>query len=218
MNDKRILKHRLSALCLALTLLSFSFLSFADLQLPSPQTEGGLGLFDSLKKRSSTSAGAFPAGQLSEQELSTLLWSASGLNRGSQGWTVPMAQGLAPYVRIYVAGKAGVWRYEWAGHYLRAVSENDIRADIGLQAFTRRAAYALIFVADSQALTAFKDKAQANDFSQMATGAMSQNIYLAAAALKLSARYIHSIKPEIISSELKLSAADQPIGMLIVGK
>ena len=46
---------------------------------------------------------------------------------------------------------------------------------------------------------------------------MSQNIYLAAAALKLNVRYIHSIKPEIIEEELKLGD-DKPIGMMLLSK
>jgi len=206
---------------LSITILSlfiFVFAANADINLPTPQTKEGMGIFDALKRRSSTPGGGFGVGNVSDQELSTLLWAASGLNRGKRGWTVPMANGKPPYVRIYVAGENGVFRYEWDGQYLQEISTNDIRGDIGQQAFTKRAAYSLIFVTDGSALADFNDNEKANNFSQIAVGAMSQNMYLAAASLKLNVRYIHSIKPEIIRTELKLADNDQPIGIMLLGK
>lgn len=199
-----------------LSLFCFSF-CYADITLPTPQTKDGMSLFESLKKRSSTSGGGFPAGQVSDNELSTVLWAASGLNRGKNGWTVPMANGNSPYVRIYVASEKGTFVYEWEGHYLKEINNKDIRADIGLQNFTRRAAYSLIFVSDASAFTDINPE-QITNFSYTAVGGMSQNAYLAAAALKLSARYIHSIKPEVISQELQLPEGSKPLGMLLLGK
>ncbi|WP_334319953.1 nitroreductase family protein [Gilliamella apicola] len=201
---------------LFLSLFSLSF-CYADITLPTPQTKDGVSLFESLKKRASTPGGGFPAGQVTDDELSTVLWAASGLNRGKTGWTVPMAKGKAPYVRIYVASEKGTFLYEWDGHYLREINKQDIRGDIGQQSFTKRAAYSLIFVSDANALTDIKPDEVAN-FSYTAVGAMSQNVYLAAAALKLSARYIHSIKSEAINQELQLPKDDVPLGMILLGK
>lgn len=199
--------------------LSISPLSlcYADMSLPSPQTQDGMSLFESLKKRSSTPGGGFPVGAISDEELSNILWAASGLNRGKTGWTVPMVKGKAPYVRIYVTGEKGTFLYEWEGHYLREINNQDLRGDIAMQNFTKRAAYSLIFVSDSEALTDFSPD-QANDFSQIAVGAMSQNVYLAATALKLSVRYIHSIKPDVISQQLQLPENSKPIGIVLLGK
>lgn len=200
------------------TLFIFSSIAKADIYLPTPQTTGGIGIFDALKKRASTSGGEFTPGKISNEELATILWAASGLNRGKHGWTVPMANGKPPYVKIYVAGEQGVYRYDWNSNALQEISQNDIRADIALQSFARRAAYSLIFVSDSQILAEFNKEGNANNFSQITVGAMSQNIYLAAAGLKLNVRYIHSIKPEIIQKELNLNEGDQPIGLMLLGK
>lgn len=201
---------------LFVSLLSLSF-CYADITLPTPQTKEGMGLFASLKKRASTPGGAFPAGQVTDEELSTVLWAASGLNRGKTGWTVPMAKGKAPYVRIYVASEKGTFLYEWEGHYLREINNKDIRGDIGLQNFTKRAAYSLIFVSDTSSMADIKPE-QVTNFSYTAVGAMSENVYLTAAALKLSARYIHSIKPEAISQALQLPESNIPLGMILLGK
>ena len=208
------LRKTVSILFLSLFSLSFCY---ADITLPTPQTKDGMSLFESLKKRASTPGGGFPAGQVTDDELSTVLWAASGLNRGKTGWTVPMVKGKAPYVRIYVASEKGTFLYEWDGHYLREINKQDIRGDVGQQSFTKRAAYSLIFVSDANSLTDIKPD-EATNFRYTAVGAMSQNVYLAAAALKLSTRYIHSIKSEAISQELQLPKDDIPLGMILLGK
>jgi hypothetical protein len=190
---------------------------YADVNLPTPQKKDGMGLFDSLKKRASTPGGGFPTGMVSDDELSNVLWAATGLNRGKNGWTVPMANGKQPYVRLYVASEKGTFLYEWEGHYLREINNQDIRADVGMQSFTKRAPYILMFVSDGASLKDY-DAEKANNFSQIAVGAMSQNVYLSATALKLSTRYIHSIKPENISQSLQLPEGNKPIGIMLLGK
>lgn len=211
----RLIQKLFTILFISLTSIT---VAKADIQLPTPQMENGIGIFTALKKRASTPGGAFGIGNISDQELSTVLWAASGLNRGEKGWTIPIASGQPPYVKIYVAGQNGVYLYHWRGHYLQQVSQEDIRSDIAQQSFVRRAAYSLIFISDSLALNQFNDDEKAHDFSQIAVGAMSQNIYLTAAALKLNVRYIHSIKKESISEELNLVEKDKPIGIMLLGK
>jgi nitroreductase len=204
------------ALILLSSLIPFA-LCYADISLPKPQIKDGMSLFESLKKRASTSGGGFPTGKISDEELSQVLWAASGLNRGKTGWTVPMVKGKPPYVRIYIAGEKGTFLYEWEGHYLREINNKDIRSDIGLQNFTKRAAYSLIFVSDANVLADINPEESAH-FNYTAVGAMSQNAYLAAAALKLNARYIHSIKSDAIIQALELPEDRKPLGMLILGK
>lgn len=190
---------------------------YADVTLPAPQKKDGMGLFDSLKKRASTPGGGFPTAMVSDDELSSVLWAASGLNRGKNGWTVPMASGKPPYIRLYIASENGTFLYEWEGHYLREINKQDIRSDIGKQNFTKRAPYIFIFVSDGDSLEDY-DAQKANDFSQIAVGAMSQNVYLAAAALKLSTRYINSINAEFIRQSLQLPENSKPIGIMLLGK
>ncbi|MDR1045907.1 MAG: nitroreductase family protein [Candidatus Adiutrix sp.] len=190
----------------------------ADIALPAPQTEGGMPLFEALKKRSSAHGGDFSTAEVKLEELSTVLWAATGLNRGQNGWTVPMAKGLPPYCRVYVAGSDGIWRYDWAGNSLREVSSENIKAKIAAQSFVKRAYYILVIVSDAEALSAINDEQAAADFAQVAAGAMTQDIYLAAASLRLGARYIHSIDREAIKSALKLPEGDEPICLMLLGK
>ncbi|MDR1576937.1 MAG: nitroreductase family protein [Deltaproteobacteria bacterium] len=193
-------------------------MAVADIKLPSPQTEGGMGLFEALKKRSSIAGGDFSLAELTEAELSTILWAAMGLNRGEKGWTVPMARGLAPYCKIFVAGTKGVWRYDWATHSLIDVSTDNIKGQVGEQAFVRRASYILIVVSDHKGLEAFKSQTDKDALTNVLTGSITQNVYLAAAALSLGARYIQSMDVEAIKEALKLAEGEKPICLMLLGK
>ncbi|MDR1921182.1 MAG: nitroreductase family protein, partial [Candidatus Adiutrix sp.] len=109
------------------------------------------------------------------------------------------------------------WRYEWSGHKLVEVASANIRAQIGGPGFSKQAAYILILVSEAEALKAVKNQASAADFAQVLTGAMTQNIYLAAASLKLGARYLHSMNVAGISEALKLAPEDKPICLMLLG-
>ncbi|MDR1607195.1 MAG: nitroreductase family protein [Deltaproteobacteria bacterium] len=211
--------HKIGLVWSVLALLGcYSSMAVADIKLPAPQTEGGIGIFEALKKRSSTAGGDFSPAELTDAELSTLLWAAIGLNRGEKGWTSPMAMGLPPYCKIYVAGTKGVWLYDWASHSLIDVSPENIKPIIGDQAFVRRASHVLIIVSDPKGLETFPDPALKDEFAHVLTGAMTQNIYLAATSLKVGARYIHGMRLDDIKTALKLAEGEKPVCLMMLGK
>jgi hypothetical protein len=203
---------------MAAFLVLWASIASAAIKLPDPQTSGGMGLFDALRLRQSAPGGDFPRGELSEQELSNVLWAMSGLNRGETGWTVPMASGLPPYVRIYAATKDGTFLYDWRNHSLEDISDKDIRADIGAQRFVADASCILILTEDGEALAEFGDETVETEFANVAAGSMTQHAYLAAAAMNLGARYIHSMKIGNIVSSLSLPEGDRPICIFMLGK
>ena len=203
---------------LSLLLLSVGTSAYADVKLPPPQTEGGMGLFESLKKRASAAGGDFPIAPIEPEELSTILWAATGLNRGETGWTVPMAKGLEPYCKIYVAQDEGIFLYDWRVHGLTEVSKENIRAKVGSQNFVKTAPCILIVVADGKALSDNFNEKDAAEFAAVAAGAMTQDVYLAAAALEIGARYIHSMNLEEIRRALSLPDEDYPLCLMLLGK
>ena len=203
---------------LALLLLSVGTSAYADVKLPPPQTEGGMGLFESLKKRASAAGGDFPIAPIEPEELSTILWAATGLNRGETGWTVPMAKGLEPYCKIYVAQDDGIFLYDWRVHGLTEVSKENIRAKVGSQNFVKTAPCILIVVADGKALSDNFNEKDAAEFAAVAAVAMTQDVYLAAAALEIGARYIHSMNLEEIRRALSLPDEDYPLCLMLLGK
>lgn len=212
---KSLIKHFLFA-ALLLTLTAAT--AVADTKLPAPQTNGGMSLFEALDKRSSAAGGDFSVAPVSDEELSTVLWAATGLNRGGKGWTVPMSKGQEPYCRVYVAGENGIFLYNWKEHSLEEVSSENIKAKIGSQSFVKKAYYSLIFVSDAKKLEYFNNPEKAANFAQVAVGAMTQDVYLAAAALNLGTRYIHAINVDEIRRALDLPEGDLPIALMLLGK
>ena len=208
-------------LCAALmvTLLVVSA-AVADIALPAPKKEGGHGIYDALEFRASARGDSFPSQKLSNEELSQILWAASGRNRGGRGWTVPFAMGTKPYCKIYVTVEDGVFLYDYENHDLKEVSNKDIRANMASQPFAKTSPCALIFVTDMDILknTYNRDKELAYHFASVAAGAMTQNAYLAAASMNLGARYIYSMNRDFIHGELKISGNDSALCILLIGK
>jgi len=201
-----------------LLLLSFqNAFSCADVSLPTPLKKSEMRVFEALQNRSSNSGGDFSISDMTLEQLSDILWAASGLNRGTKGWTVPSINGLSPYVRIYLANNDGAFIYNWSDHSLKEISKQNIKSKIGLQSFVRRVPQVLIFVMDLNHLSSF-DKEQAREFGHVQVGAMTQNVYLAAAALRLGARYIHSINKEEIVKALSLTENQEPVCIMLLGK
>jgi hypothetical protein len=97
--------------------------------LPAPDPDGGLPLMQALQRRQSQRE--FADGNLTEQQLSNLLWAAGGVNRPELGGrTTPSAMN-AQELRIYAALPRGLFLYEPQAHRLQLVVAHDVRASPG---------------------------------------------------------------------------------------
>ena len=206
------------AFLLAVAVLFPSGVASADVPLPAPQRTGGSGVFDALGSRASAVGADFASMKdVSLENLSTVLWAATGLNRGEKGWTVPMAMGMEPYVKVYVARADGTFLYDWRAHALKEVSKEDVRGRVGKQDFVAKAPCTLIFVSDSAALSKkFKDD-DGEEFAAVAAGAMTQNVYLASGALGIGTRYIRSARDDEIERILSLPDDDDVLCIMPMG-
>ena len=197
--------------------LSVAAANAADIKLPPPQKKGGPALFDSMDRRSSPGQREFPVGDLANEDLSTILWAATGNNRDSNKWTVPMAMGRPPYCRIYLTTKSGVYLYDWKKHSLDQIDTKDMRTEIPLQQFAKEVPAALYIVTDGKALEALNDPLTSEGGAVLA-GAMSQNIYLACEGVGVGARLVYSIKRDIASKAFKLPVQDKVLFAILLGK
>ena len=198
-------------------LFCFSTGVLADVKLPEPQTTGGKGIYDVLKARSSASLATFPQNKLTPQDLSNILWAATGLNRPGKGWTTPYGRGMEPYNKIYLACHKGVLLYDWKTHSLKKISSKDIRGLIATQAGVGAAPVIAIIVSDGEAL-ANVAKERARDWAYIASGAITQNMYLAAASMDIGTRYIVNMHDDVIRKELQLKQSDLPLCLMPLGK
>jgi nitroreductase len=169
-------------------------------QLPKPQTTGGMPLMDALAKRQTTRA--FADKPLPLQTLSNLLWAAFGVNRpravkSGLGRTAPSAMNKQE-VELYVVLADGVYVYEAEQNRLRPVISGDMRAKVGTDAAVH-AAVTLIYVADAKL-----------DYAQVDSGFIGQNVYLFAASEGLNA-WLYAIHTPDVPGALKLPAGRKPL-------
>ncbi|MDR2613923.1 MAG: nitroreductase family protein [Candidatus Accumulibacter sp.] len=192
--------------------------SASSITLPAPQKTGGKPLLDAVAARASAPGSGFPSRAISPEELSTLLWAASGKNRPG-AWTIPFAQGVEPYVDIYVAGKEGIHRYAWQDHSLQAVADGDFRTRINPQGFAGAAPYLFIFVSNTSSL---KKRGNSSPhwakWTHVATGAMTQQLYLASDSLEIGARYAETMDVDFVRKTLNIPASEEPICVFALGK
>jgi nitroreductase len=144
------------------------------IELPAPQKAGGMPLMEALAKRSTSRA--FDPRELSQQQLSNLLWAAFGINRADGKRTAPSAMNWQE-TDIYVLLRQGAFVYEPKSHRLDPVLGEDIRHLGGSQEFVRDAPVTLVFVAD-QSRTGDAPDAEKRAWADMGTGFISQNVYL----------------------------------------
>jgi hypothetical protein len=192
--------------------------ALADVNLPKPKITGGDGIFNLLQKRASGTRGEFPKGDVSIEDLSTILWAGTGLNRDGKGWTIPLAGGKPPYVKIYAVKRDGVFQYDWKAHSLIEISDKNVMGEITGDGFVKDSSCILVFVTDTADMGSMTNLNAGNSLAFTAAGAISQNIYLAADALGISTRYMVSMKADAVKKELKLKEIDVPICIMPLGK
>lgn len=147
----------------------------AAIQLPAPRTEGGKPLMQALKERKSRRS--FDPKELSLQELSDMLWAASGVNRPDSGMrTAPTAKNMQE-IDVYVAKADGLYLYNAPANTLVQILKDDIRAVTGKQAFVKDAPVNLVFVADFSKMGGLSPK-DAEFYAATDTGYISENVYL----------------------------------------
>ena len=179
----KVFAYVLSAMMLLSCLAPAQALDYGTIELPPPQTDGGMPLMRALKQRQSRRE--FSAKELSLQTLSDLLWAASGVNRPDTGGrTAPTAMNRQE-IDIYVAVKDGLFLYDAKNNALVPVLPGDIRAVTGDQSFVGNAPVNLILVADHRKMEGMTGE-QKNFYAATDTGFISENIYLFCASAGLA--------------------------------
>jgi nitroreductase len=207
------LAHFTCPVLLALMLLGFCPLLAQDISLPAPQKSGGMPLMDALTKRATSRS--FDSKPLSEQQLSTLLWSAFGINRPDGKRTAPSANNYQA-TDIYVLLKTGTYRYEPKSNYLALVIAEDLRALGATQDFATNAPVTLIFLADLAKMGTGPEESK-RDMANLNVGYISQNVYLCCASEGLATGARESVDRKRLSSRLRLRPEQQIILAQSVG-
>lgn len=185
----------------AAVVFSFALTAFAaNTALPAPVKNGGMSLAEALNARKTTRQ--YKADMLKMEQISQLFWSAFGVNRADGRRTAPTARNCQE-ITLYMLTAKGAWVYVAKENVMRQVSTKDLRKMAG-----RFEAPIYIAIVSNRKLSG--DNPRALHFAAMDVGYVSQNIYLAAAAMKLGTCAIGSIpKPADLEKELKLTQSEK---------
>jgi nitroreductase len=201
-------KH-LPAAAVALAAVVWSLPVFsqqAPIELPKPQVTAGLPLMQALDQRKTTRA--FTDKPLPLQTLSNLLWAAFGVNRPRSvkpglGRTAPSGMNSQD-IELDVVLAGGVYVYEAEANRLRPVLAGDLRGKVG-SGPAAHAAVTIVFVAPAK-----------DDFAQIDTGFIGQNVYLFAASEGLNA-WFYTFNGAEVAKALNLPADKRALYAQSVG-
>ena len=171
------------------------------LNLPAPQTGGGMPLMQALKNRHSTRE--FSSARLPPQVLANLLWAAFGINRPDTGKrTAPSAMNWQE-IDVYVAIPEGLYVYDAKGNKLDPILGQDVRGAAGTQSFVKDAPVNLVYVADF-AKTGKSNAEERNFYSAADVGFIAQNVYLFCASEGLNVVVRGSVDRVALTKLMKL--------------
>jgi SagB-type dehydrogenase family enzyme len=151
--------------------------SIETIKLPSPQ-KGGMSLMEALANRQSQRS--YSSKELTQQQMSNLLWAAYGINRPNGYRTAPSARTAHEY-DIYIIKNDGWYMYDAEQHAMLKMGSENLQAYAGTQDFVQTAPVNLVFVADFDKMASFSEEMQVF-YSATDVGYISQNVYLYCAA------------------------------------
>jgi len=180
---------------------------FQPIQLPKPQITAGLPLmrlWPSARRREPSWTGRFPC-----KRSPILLWAAFWREpprdvKPELGRTAPSAMNSQD-IELDVVLAEGVYVYEAEANRLRPILAGDVRGKIGTEAATH-AAVTIVYVANAK-----------DDWAQVDTGFIGQNVYLFAASEGLNAWFyaFHGQnRPRSLKAARRKTCALRAIGRL----
>jgi SagB-type dehydrogenase family enzyme len=186
--------------------------------LPAPDTNGRVSLEQALLRRRSIRE--YGTQELTEAEVSQLLWAAQGITGPGGLRTAPSAGALYP-LELYLATRTGLHHYEPRGHRLVRSSGEDPRRALS------RAAHGQAAVADAPAvfvITAVPARTAAKygeergaRYVQLEAGHAAENLLLEAVALGLGGVPIGAFDDGAILRALGSPRGVVPLYLIPVG-
>ena len=177
-----------------------------SIDLPPPALSSPATLAQALAGR--RSGRAFRPDTLPLAVLSSLLWSAYGINRrASGGRTAPSAHNWQE-IDVYAVLPDGAYRYDAVAHRLLSVAAEDLRGATGSQDFVASAPLNLVYAADFARM----QEASPEERTFLAgadAGCIAQNVYLFCAGAGLATVVRGLIDRDRLARALGLSKAQR---------
>jgi SagB-type dehydrogenase family enzyme len=195
------------------------------IKLPPPAKQGGMALTMALEARRTVRG--FASRPLDLAQISQLLWSADGLSDPRGHRTSPSAGATYPLDLYLVVGErgvqdlpAGVYRYLVAEHGLRLLAPGDSQAAVVRaclhQTWMAEAPVMMVIAGEYRRCTNRYGE-RGLRYTHMESGNVSQNLFLAAAALGLGAGIVGAFEDKALARVLNLPPGQEPLLVMPVG-
>lgn len=176
--------------------------SAQEIKLPNPSTGLKVSLVKALSDRHSSRE--FSDRQISDSQLSTILWAACGVNRPASGKLTAPSAINAQDVLVYVIRQDGAYLYDAKSHSLHKVSSKDLRTAVaGRQEFAASAPVSLLMVSDHSRFGELQGD-PATRMGLIDSGYVSQNICLICSAMGLNTVPRMTMDADTLRRELQL--------------
>jgi SagB-type dehydrogenase family enzyme len=196
------------------------------MKLPPPSWHGTVSIEQAIKQRRTTRS--FTSRALSLNQLSQLLWSASGITEAN-GYkrAAPSAGALYPMDVYVVVGpncvppiEAGVYHYVPGDHQLSEVSKGEMRSSVARAALSQMwmsdAPLTIVITAEYKRATV-KYGQRGIKYALIEAGHIGQNIFLQAQSLDLEAGIVGAFHDAAIIEAIHIPAAHEPVLLMPVG-
>jgi nitroreductase len=203
---------------MVLVLLVSQTIKAQDIALPAPNKTGGKPLMQALNERQSIRT--FTKDNLTQQQLSDLLWAGWGINRPDQKKrTAPSARNVQE-IDVYVALPEGLYLYVAESNTLKQINNKDLRKLCGTQDFVGEAPLNIVYVADMGKLgkkegDEIKDSELLSSYAN--TAFIAQNIYLYCASENLGCVIRGMVPKDKLAPEMGLRSNQKIILSQTVG-
>ncbi len=196
-------------ICLVFTLMMMGGSAMAQetIQLPQPDMKLlKMTVADAMQQRRSGRE-YLKGKEISDKQLSTILWASVGINDPKGGRLVTPTAVNMQDIKVYVCNEKGVWRYNAKANNLTKVSGEDLRPSLtARQMFVMDAPVTLLLVSEQN------DKQRPSErYGAMDAGYVSQDIYLACAAMGLKTVARAMMDQQAVKKALNLKEGDYPM-------
>lgn len=186
--------------------------------LPAPATSGSVALEQAIASRRSHRTFA---GDVSDAQLSQLLWAAQGITDKATGKrAIPSAGALYP-LDVFVARADGVFRYRPEQHSIERIASGDRRPAIAKASLDQdpvRTAPTIIVLVGTAARLKPKYGDRSDRYMFIEAGHAAQNVLLEAQALGLASVPVGAFDDETLRVAVGAPPGTLPLYVLPVGR
>lgn len=195
------------SLAFALIMMGGCAVAQETIQLPQPDMKMlKMTVADAMQQRRSGRE-YLKGKEISDKQLSTILWASVGINDPKSGRLVTPTAVNMQDIKVYVCNEKGVYLYNAKANNLTKVSSEDLRPSMcGRQMFVMDAPVTLLLVSEQSSKQRHNER-----YGAMDAGYVSQDIYLACAAMGLKTVARAMMDQEAVKKALNLKEGDYPM-------